>query len=57
MRSGYYNGEGYHDPTAGAALENIMREERRINKRRKRSPDTIRVVKPEKTKPPEEEAQ
>ena len=27
--NGYYNGEGYYDPTAGAALANIEREERR----------------------------
>jgi hypothetical protein len=32
--SGYYNGEGYYDPTAGAALENIEREERRNRKPR-----------------------
>ena len=33
-KSGYYNGEGYYDPTAGAALENIEREERRNRKAR-----------------------
>jgi len=33
-KSGYYNGEGYYDPTAGAALENIEREERRNRKPR-----------------------
>ena len=32
--NGYYNGEGYYDPTAGAALENIEREERRNRKSR-----------------------
>jgi len=34
MRNHYYNGEGYYDPTAGAALDNIMREERRNRKPR-----------------------
>jgi len=32
--NGYYNGEGYYDPTAGAALANIEREERRNRKPR-----------------------
>ena len=34
MRGNYYNGEGYYDPTAGAALDNIEREERRNRKPR-----------------------
>jgi len=33
-KSNYYNGSGYYDPTAGAALYNIEREERRNRKPR-----------------------
>ena len=29
----YRNAEGYSDPTAGKALENILREERRLRRR------------------------
>ena len=36
-KSNYYNGEGYYDPTAGAALDNIEREERR-NRNKNRKP-------------------
>ena len=32
MRNGYFNSEHYYDPTAGAAIENITREERKINR-------------------------
>ena len=33
MRKGvYFNGEAYYDPTAGAALDKIIREERKINR-------------------------
>ena len=34
MRSIFYNSEGYFDPTAGAAIINIMREERRRRRER-----------------------
>jgi len=36
MRKLYYNAEHYPDPTAYYALINIIREERRINRRRRR---------------------
>ena len=29
MKNSYRNHEHYHDPTAGQALDNVMREERR----------------------------
>ena len=32
----YYNREGYCDPTAGAALSNISRKERRDRKRKRK---------------------
>jgi len=45
----YRNHEGYSDPTAGAAIENITREERRRRKAQIRGLDTESEDKP---KPP-----
>ena len=39
MRNDYYNAEHYYDPTAGAAIANITREERRVNRRPRKRPD------------------
>ena len=39
MRKFYYNAEHYPDPTAYEALLNITREERRVNRRPRKSPD------------------
>jgi hypothetical protein len=40
MRNSYYNSEGYYDPTAGAAIANIVREERRINRKPRKKPQS-----------------
>jgi len=39
MRKFYYNAEHYPDPTAYYALLNIIREERRINRRPRKPRD------------------
>jgi hypothetical protein len=39
MRKYYYGGEHYPDPTAYHALLNILREERRINRRSRQPRD------------------
>jgi hypothetical protein len=42
MRNSYYNAEHYYDPTAGCAIENVAREERKINRPPKKSRGTRR---------------
>ncbi len=44
----YRNHEGYSDPTAGQAMENITREERR----RRRALPIQKELKPDKSLPP-----
>ena len=53
MRYGIYrNNEGYSDPTAGAAMRNILRDERkkrrRASEKHKRQLQKIKQQKPEK---------
>jgi len=38
MRNNYRNHEHYYDPTAGAAIENISREQKRVNKKPRKTP-------------------
>ena len=42
MRNGYYNASHCADPTAYAALNNVEREERRVNRKPRKKPDRRR---------------
>jgi len=42
MRNQYRNAEYYPDVTAGAAIENVTREERRVNRKPRKKPPVKR---------------
>lgn len=53
MSGNYFNGEHYYDPTAGQALDNIEREERRNRKPRTHHTNT-KPGQPPSSKPHEQ---
>jgi len=50
MRNSYYNASHCADPTAFAALNNVMREERCVNRKPRKKPDRRKCSRAEQRK-------